>query len=217
MKKIKIICEGNTEIEFCHKVLKPYFADKNISILTTFIDKSGGGIVSWTALKRQIEWRLRDDTTMFISTFIDYYGIPDKYGYPKWQESKKIVNKSKRVDFLEDAMKNAIHPALVTRFVPYIQLHEFEALLFNNIEAFTAIVPAIEFADKPALIRTIEEHPNGEHINDTRQNSPSNRLDRIFNSYNKVFTGPRVAERIGIPNIRARNPRFDAWLTKLEK
>ncbi|AFC26127.1 hypothetical protein SGRA_3402 [Saprospira grandis str. Lewin] len=40
------------------------------------------------------------------------------------------------MDFLEQEMKNDIPDPLNQNFIPYYQLHEFEGLLFNNIETF---------------------------------------------------------------------------------
>jgi len=77
MKRIIIICEGQTEIEFCQDILYPHFNAQNIYPQALTIKKSGGGIVSWPALKRQIEGHLRQDPKVFVTTFIDFYGIPD--------------------------------------------------------------------------------------------------------------------------------------------
>lgn len=61
MKRIIIICEGQTEQEFCQKVLARYFINKgqNIMIQAPLIKKSMGGIVTWSALKKEIETYLK--------------------------------------------------------------------------------------------------------------------------------------------------------------
>ena len=55
MKRIIIICEGRTEFKFCKRVLAPHFSSKHIYIDPPKIKKSGGGIVKWPSLKKQIE------------------------------------------------------------------------------------------------------------------------------------------------------------------
>lgn len=54
MKRIIIICEGPTEVEFCKTVLAPYFQKSEIYIQAPLIKKSGGGIVSWDILKNNL-------------------------------------------------------------------------------------------------------------------------------------------------------------------
>jgi len=162
MKRLIIICEGQTEVEFCKDVLLKFFLNKGIIIQTPLIKKSGGGIVPWNTLKKQIELHLKE-REVFVTTFIDYYGIPDKYNYPSWQESKKIVNKSLRMDFLENAMKDNVNQ---NRYIPYIQLHEFEGLLFNNIEIFDQNFNPSELNTRQEIINILNAYPNPELIND---------------------------------------------------
>ena len=133
MKRLIIICEGQTEMEFCKDVVNPHLMSKNIFVQTPLVKKSGGGIVPWNNLKKQIKNHLLEQN-VFVTTFIDYYGIPNNYDFPKWHESKVISNKIKRMDFLEAEMKLDLENN--ERFIPYIQLHKFEGLLFNNIEVF---------------------------------------------------------------------------------
>ena len=94
MKRIIIICEGETEIEFCNKILSPYFIDRNIFIQPALIKKSQGGIVKWESIKSQVLKHLKNDTTAFVTTFIDYYGLHAKYNFPNWDESHKIADKN---------------------------------------------------------------------------------------------------------------------------
>ncbi|MDA3816451.1 MAG: DUF4276 family protein [Prolixibacteraceae bacterium] len=74
MKRVIIICEGETEKEFCNTILTPYFAKKDIFIQSPLIKKSMGGIVKWSELKKQITLHLTNDSKAFVTTLIDYYG-----------------------------------------------------------------------------------------------------------------------------------------------
>ena len=58
MKRIIIICEGQTERDFCQKVLAPYLWQYGITIQTPLIKISGGGIVKWDYLRKQAETHL---------------------------------------------------------------------------------------------------------------------------------------------------------------
>jgi hypothetical protein len=216
MKRIIIICEGPTEIEFCKDVLYSHFQVQDIYIHTPLIRKSGGGIVPWVNLKKQIETHLLQDHQAIVTTFIDYYGIKDKFGFPKWDISKDILDKNDRMLFLETSMKDDFSSEIGYRFLPYIQLHEFEGLLFNNILAFTNHIPQTDFVNMEELINTIKLNPNPELINDTPENAPSFRLKRLIKGYNKIVYGSIIAQEIGLEQLRNKSPRFNNWIGSLE-
>lgn len=214
MKRIIIICEDPTEVEFCKTILAPYFLSKEIFLQTPLIKKSGGGIVNWGVLKQQITAHLYEQEVI-VTTLIDYYGINEKHKFPKWEAAKKRVKKDERMDFLEKAMKEDFGDALKYRFFPYLQLHEFEGLLFNNIAAFDKELEPDEF-DRAALKKVIDDYPNPELINDNSKTAPSKRLENLIKGYNKIVYGCIIAENIGLSKMRKKSPRFNHWITILE-
>ncbi|MEO8567751.1 MAG: DUF4276 family protein [Ginsengibacter sp.] len=216
MKRVIIICEGDTEKEFCTKLLSTYFASKNIFLQSPLIKKSMGGIVKWSELQKQILLHLKNDKKAFVTTFIDYYGLYAKYQFPGWDDSMKISDKNSRMDFLEKSMAESINDDLRRRYLPYIQLHEFEGLLFNNIKIFYEQIPSAELVGKDELKKTFDDFENPEMINDTRETSPSHRLMRIVSGYNKIVYGNILADAIGLENIRSKSNRFNQWLQKIE-
>ena len=216
MKRLIIIGEGQTEQSFCNDVLKPYFLKKNIVVFNPTIKKSKGGIVVWEKLKKQIETHLKQDSCVFVTLLIDYYGIKDKHEFPKWNESKTIINKPDRMDFLEKEMYDRIDYSLRNRFIPYIQLHEFEALLFSDKDVFEKSFEIDEFADYNYLLKTISDFSNPEDINDRPDTAPSKRLERIIRDYRKVIYGSAIAQDIGLHKIMLKCPRFKAWIQLLE-
>ncbi|MFD2522648.1 DUF4276 family protein [Emticicia soli] len=141
MKRIIIICEGETEQAFCNRILQPHFLAKNIYIQAPLIKHSRGGIVKWSILKQQIETHLRTDSTAIVTTFIDYYGLFSKYSFPDWDLAERIPNPNLRMEALEKSMKADVSELLNFRFIPYLQLHEFEGLLFNDIGVIYTQIP----------------------------------------------------------------------------
>lgn len=216
MKRIIIICEGQTEAEFCKVILIPYFQSKDIYLETPLIKKSKGGIVKWEELKKQILLHLQTDTTAFVTTFIDYYGINRKHVFPNWQEADAEPNRNKRMDILENAMSIEIDDKFRYKYLPYIQLHEFEGLLFNDISIFYSTILEQEIIGRKELIDTFQNYPNPELINDGSETAPSKRLDRIIAGYDKVVYGSILAEEIGLVKMRAKSPRFNNWIEKME-
>lgn len=165
--RVIIICEGQTERDFCKKFLEPYFSDKGIKIQSPLIKKSGGGIVKWIGhkgLKQEISNHIKSNRSAFVTRFIDYYGLTDKLQLPMWDDSKSLKDLNKRVEKIEVGMFQDINDSLRCRFIPYIQLHEFEALLFSDFRAFNDKTLKTSH-DSDYLKSTIENYDNPEMIN----------------------------------------------------
>ena len=105
-----------------------------------------------------------------------------------------------------------------TRFIPFIQLHEFEAYLYTDSAKFT------DFFDNATQSITMlqdvaESVVSPELINDGQHTAPSKRIIEQFPNYERVKTtvGPQMAELIGLQKIRAVCPHFDEWVGRLEQ
>lgn len=216
MRRIIIICEGHTEKEFCLSTLSPHFALMGIYVQSPLIKKSMGGIVKWSELKKQILLHLKTDTEAYVTTLIDYYGIYSKHGFPSWDLAEKKSNKISRMALLEKSMAEDIPDRIRYRYLPYIQLHEFEGLLFNDIKIFHEQIPEYDLIGIKELEETFKKFDNPEMINNNRETSPSHRLERIIFGYDKVIYGNIIAEAIGLNNLRKKSPRFNEWITKIE-
>lgn len=216
MKRLIIICEGETEQAFCKTNLQLHLQIKGIYLQTPLIKRSRGGIVKWPILKQQIETHLKVDASAFVTTFIDYYGLYSKHDFPNWDTSEKITDRNIRMETLEKGMHDDINQNLRHRFIPYLQLHEFEGLLFNDINIIYSQIPPSDIVGKPELEKTFADYTNPEMINNVRETSPSHRLGRIIKGYNKVVYGDILAEAIGLERIRNKSPRFHNWISKIE-
>lgn len=205
MKRLIIICEGQTEQEFCKDVLYSYFLDLGIILSTTLPRKSHGGIVRWQALKYQIEKHLLQDPTVRVTTFIDLYALPTDY--PNFD----ITN----IDDMEKGMHNSVDTKLANRFIPYIQRHEFEGILFCDVKVFKNNFEVLE-CDFVEIENIINTHPNPENINTGRSTAPSKRLEKNIKGYDKIVYGACLASEIGLTTIRQKCPRFNNWLIELE-
>jgi len=101
------------------------------------------------------------------------------------------------------------------RFIPFIAVHEFEALLFSNTEILSKQL-GIKISQIEEVLTTCGEP---EAINNSPQTAPSKRLDLWSKGgkFPKTTTGIAVAKEIGIKQIRQKCPVFNSWLEKLEK
>ena len=212
MKTIIIICEGPTEEVFCSNLLSQYLQNScriEIRLL--------GGNCNWQRIKDMLEKALKQQKNALVTTFFDYYGVKTKK-FPNWKETVGInkANVRERIEILENGMLEEIDSNLRYRFIPYVQLHEFEALLFNNIEVFDEMFEFEQY-DRAELLNIFNEFPDPEMIDQGTETSPSHRLIKIIPAYRKVIQGNAIAEKIGIEQIRQKNKHFNDWIEQLIK
>ena len=104
-----------------------------------------------------------------------------------------------------------------TRFIPYIQKHEFEALLFSSNEGFSNWFENEWVIDELKTI--INHYPNPEEINTGSDTAPSKRIIKILEEkrqkYDKIAEGNLIAEEIGFEKIMEKCPRFKNWILNL--
>ena len=169
---------------------------------------------SYARAKKDIETWTKQDWRQDarFTTMFDLYGLPTDF--PSYQEAKRMPEPLQRVNGLENALRNDINDG---RFVPYIQLYEFETLLLSAPHQL-----ASQFPEQSAAIQKLVEmsasFTSPEEINDGAGTAPSKRIINAIPAYEdmKVSAGPIVAERIGLPILRARCRHFGAWLDQWE-
>jgi len=98
-------------------------------------------------------------------------------------------------------------------------MHEFEALLFSDIEQFQFVLDGWNTKTRLALLSIKADFQTPEDINNSRLTAPSKRIERVFSNgeYSKREHGPIIASEIGLSKIRAACPQFSAWIEVLEK
>ena len=98
------------------------------------------------------------------------------------------------------------------RFIPYVQAHEFEALVFVDLDALPPQFPDGEADQAPDRLKQEVGATAPEEINDGKLTAPSKRLIREIPAYEhmKSIAGPAIAAHIGLEKLRAACPHFDA-------
>jgi hypothetical protein len=109
---------------------------------------------------------------------------------------------------LEDACLEDIGD---NRFIPYIQLHEFEGLLFTDTKGFKSL-PDITTTGIQELTDIVDSFPNPELINEGKDTAPSKRLMKLIPSYQKPLYGNFIALENDFNSILSKCPRFKAWI-----
>jgi hypothetical protein len=212
MKRILILCEGQTEQEFVNVILAPFLTLKGVWVIPFLANTSttgSGGALNYERYKRNIELKLKEEPNAYVTSLIDFFRLSTDF--PDYSAAKKLPTKVQQVEKLEATLNTAI-PA--SHFLPYIQLHEFEALLFSDVSKFEDLYD-LSNRDKASFQKITTDYPNPEDINEGPNTAPSKRILSVIPNYEKVLEGIMLAEDIGIEKMRARCPRFKAWLDKL--
>lgn len=218
MIRVHVICEGQTEEMFINEVLAEFFLPKNIFLIPALIGKPGhkGGNFKFERLLTDLRARLLDDTTAYCTTFFDFYGLPESF--PGKVQATLKVGMANKADCLLDALleqlQDKIEEDALRRFIPYVQMYEFEGLLFSDPEKLaaginqSALIPAFQ------KIRDVFDTP--EDINNSPVKAPSKRIGNLYSAYDKPIHGSLAAIEIGLNAIRHECKRFDAWLKFIE-
>ncbi len=196
MKRLGISVEGPTERDFVTQVLRPHLLLYGWQLIQP-ISMNGG--VSLARVREELR-RLQNQFDC-VSTLYDFYKFEG------------------RGQHTIDELESQIHASVgnSSALLPYIQRHEFEALLFSGPTQLAAKFPKTPkgLIEIRRILQTVQDQP--EEINHGYATCPSRRLKALFPTYDKVRHGPGLAKDIGLPVIRQKCPRFDAWLGRLEQ
>ena len=229
--RLVIVVEGPTEAKFVRQILAPHLGQFGVAATPSVVGKakasdrglSGSGVrggYPYADWRRDLRNVLRSDPgrNLRVSTLCDLYGLPADF--PDRAHQPADAHTGSRCERLEQAMVRDITGSSddcgVWRLIPYIQCHEFEALVLAASHGLFALFDA---DDQRAGLVTLQADISGippEDINDSPQTSPSHRLRRLIPGYRKPLHGPDAIEKAGLPAVRAVCPRFHQWLSRLE-
>ena len=211
MKYVYIYCEGQTEESFVNDVLYPHFSRMDIYV-TPIIHKTKrtptkafkGGVSRYAPIKDELI-KLCQDSNCIVTTMFDYYAMPDDTPSIDHQD----IDIYKRIDFIENAVNEDIG---CKNLLFNLVLHEFEALLFSEPQAFEHIANDKVVRQLQAIRNSVD---TPEHINNSAATAPSKRIQNVVNGYSKVRQGIIVAKYIGIDKMMSECKHFSAWIDKI--
>ncbi|MEI9919539.1 MAG: DUF4276 family protein [Bacteroidota bacterium] len=225
MKCVNIIVEGSSEETFVKDVLAKHFADANVFLsarrITTGWDRreqkpAKGGLLKYSKFRNDVlRWIKsdRDRPNTWYTSMLDLYAFPTDSESPYIPEIREITDPYHRIEALERAIAADIDKP---NFIPYVQLHEFEAFLLVEPDKLLEMYP-----DGQNGVNRLKKEINGirpEEINESAQTAPSKRIIKYLPDYGgqKAQVGPMVAEAIGLTKLRQHCPHFSNWLRMLE-
>lgn len=219
--RLNFVVEGQTEETFVNQVLRPHLADRRIWAYVRCVEtsrkhgrKHRGGGRSYRLAKNDITRWLKEDGNpdARFTTMFDLYALPRDF--PGYEAAGQVNDPRQRVAALESALKDDIDD---WRFIPYLQLHEFEALLLADPQKMEVQFPGSDDGIRK-LVEMASLFESPELIDDGRDTAPSKRISHTIPEYygRKASAGPLVAGHIGLAALRSKCEHFGEWLNRLE-
>lgn len=220
MPRVLALVEGPTERNFGQRLLAAHLEALGIAYCPRVIGKPGrkGGGLEWGRAKRELLGLIRQEPLSVVTTMFDFYALPPSW--PGRQEARERgLTRRTAAEFVETRIANDILAQIQNagsplNFIPYLSLHEYEALLFSDPQALASVTQGRDHAIRFQNI--VDECGGCEEINDNYETAPSKRILQIAPTYDKTVDGITAAARMGLDRIRSRCPHFHGWLLRLE-
>ena len=136
--EVYAIVEGKTEQIFIEEILAPYLGAREIGIHATQVSKKGqkGGDVHFSRVKNDLGLHLKQRCNTYVTTFIDYYATKE---WPGFERLSPNFRPAQIAQVINDATKKEVislfsEQKADRRFIPFVAVHEFEALLFSDTQ-----------------------------------------------------------------------------------
>lgn len=215
MKNIIVSVEGETEEYFVKDVLTPYLAKKEIYVSHTI---NLHGYRTYSYIKKEILATLYKYPKYILTTFYDYYGLSKIRDFAglNLNELNNPVSVYDKINTIQDYFYKDINHK---NFIPFIQLHEFEALLFidENITCEELLGCNKESLNKYIKkTRETDFKNNPELINNSTETAPSKLIEKQYPKYQKTMHGINITKGLGIHKIMETCPHFKEWIEKIE-
>lgn len=215
--RLNFIVEGQTEETFINRMITPHLADYCINVSVRCITtgrKRGrvyrGGMPNYSKIKKDISTWLDEDKKAYLTTFFDFYGLTNDF--PGYEKAISQITIEQKLSCLEDSFSKDINNI---RLIPYIQMYEFEALLYSEISILDETIQS-DSSKLKELNKIINSFSTPEDINNSPNTAPSKRLLELYKGYEKINHGCDAAEIIGLPLMREKCSLFHKWLSTLE-
>jgi hypothetical protein len=226
MARLLVHVEGQTEEDFVNSVLRDYLLHRGYQSVSARIIGNArlrsrrGGIRAWLPVRKDIINHLRQDPGCVATTMVDFYGLPQD-GERAWPGGAAAVGASghHKAMIVEEALRDDLAHEMgtnfdITRFLPFVVVHEFEGLLFSDCATFARGICQPDLESRFRQIR--EGFATPEDIDDSPVTAPSKRVEELVPGYNKPLFGALAILEIGLDPIRSECPHFDSWLHQLE-
>lgn len=208
MKRLVFIVEGDTEIILVQNLIVPYLYSLGFNntmhrqtIITNRKQHKKGGVGSYGKFRNEVN-RTLSQGNVIVTTMIDFFKLPTDF--------PNFTSNSHQIRQIEEAIHQDFDNN--PNFIPYIQRHELEALMFSERSGFELVIDDEKKMED--IDEILQKYPNPEDINNHPDTAPSKRLEKIF-GYEKTSDGSLIFEMIGFGNILQKCPRFSEWINSI--
>jgi hypothetical protein len=221
-----IYVEGQEEELFVNRVLRGHLrplgiiVQKPILAATSFriggddlAEVTVGGVTNYDSIRDDILNQFATNDIMptdVLTTLVDLYALPAGFPGQVDAETSGLAGAGKASHIEQSWKADIAHP----NFHPYIQVHEFEALVLTRPSALEAYYPEHALGIDQ-LGRECAPFRSPEDINETKATSPSHRILARVPNYRKI-DGFRHLQDIGIAELKTHCPRFKRWVEQCE-
>jgi len=217
--RVNIVVEGQTEETFVRDVLGPFLGAQGVFVTARSVETGRkknriyrGGTIDYEQCRGDIELWLKQDSA-HVSTMFDLYALPQDF--PGAGPVGQFMSGVDRALAIELAIRTKVGSR---RFMPYIQVFEFEALLFSDVHATDEALQVFNMNSQlNALTAMRAAFANPEEIDDGVLTAPSKRIQQLYPAYQKRVFGPEITKVIGIDHLRTECQHFGSWVTRLEQ
>ena len=218
MIRLNITAEGFSEERFVTDMLRPHLLDFGVyaevrKVLTNRKLRKRGGIVGYIKFRNDVSQWFRECPDVYHTTLIDLYGLSNDF---PGHGTTAHLQPYERIKEMERLLKEDL---AFPKFIPYIQLHEYESLLFSDtveMQKWLGLYNKIEDDCFSKIKNAKPASGNPELINESPETAPSKRILNLCDAYDKVDDGILILKEIGLKKLRNQCVHFNEWLTQLE-
>jgi hypothetical protein len=224
MSDLAIIVEGQTEQAFVRDVVGPHLGTFGVEAWARLPGREyrRGGVPAWDVVRGDILRTLKERRGRYCTTMFDFYGMPFDWPGRRDASGQVVSERGKFVEaaLLRDIAERAGDDFNAALFIPYVQVHEFEAVVFSSVDVLSATLSPLCRKSQDELTAAfgcvLTEAGEPEAIDDRPEYAPLKRILSEVPGYRKALYGPMIANRIGIQAIRSACRHFNVWLQRLE-
>lgn len=190
-----------------------YFANRCVLIPNTVITKTDskhgrtyiGGVTNYNQIGNTLLKTLSSSSKnkdSYVTTMFGFYRLPTDV--PGVADAEKVNDSYEKVELIESAiLKTENYNG--NFFFPYVELHEFEAMLFSDLTKLKETYFEYDLTD---LGECVKVQSNPELINNGEETAPSKRIMKCISCYDKANVGVDVLGKIGIENTAEKCHHF---------
>lgn len=222
MKRLYLTVEGQTEAAFANDVLGPHLSDFGVFLFPARFTgphgrrrgrvPRGGMLTTFLHVLADMRRWLKEDSSpdARFSMMVDLYSLPADF--PGHSEGMKQPSGREKARMLQQALASEMND---DRFIPYLQCHEFEALVLVDPLRIGTL-----YEGRSLQLRQLSEEcgrfATAEDINLGQHSHPKYRIKQRVEDYQEHVAGPLLAGDIGLRMLRRACPHFGEWLSLLE-